>query len=37
MAVGIGIGIVPIIAGFLSVRRPMRVEARAEGRHRTLS
>jgi hypothetical protein len=35
MAVGIGIGVVLIIAGLLSLRRPIRVEARAEGRHRT--
>jgi hypothetical protein len=36
MAVGIGIGIVLIVVGVLSLRRPMRVEARVEGRHRTL-
>jgi hypothetical protein len=34
MAVGIGIGIVLIVVGVLSLRRPMRVEARVEGRHR---
>jgi len=35
MAVGIGIGVLLIVAGVLSLRRPLRVEARAEGRHRS--
>lgn len=37
MAVGFGIGVLLIVIGVLSLRRPMRAEARVEGRHRTLS
>jgi len=36
MAVGIGIGIVLIVVGVLSLRYPMRVEARVEGRRRDI-
>jgi hypothetical protein len=36
MAVGIGIGVLLIVVGVLSLRRPIRAEARLEGRHRTL-
>lgn len=34
MAIGIGVGIVLIVVGVISLRSPVWVEARAEGRHR---
>jgi len=34
MAVGLGIGIVLIVVGVISLRSPWRVDDRVEGRHR---
>ena len=36
MVVGIAIGITLMIVGVLSLRRPIRAEARVEARHGTL-